>query len=134
MDNQPVTSESASNTARGSKVNSAEMTHAQKYRRVRKINNESSRKCRLKEKGKVPSLIDDEALLEEKNCILHLKQNSLIQQKEENQRRVEEIIKTCSICKNTPYVQEFIAKKSSDDLERLSLYIKMTGSHNNINE
>ena len=111
-----------------------DLADAQKYRRVRKINNKSSKECRQRKQESIKTLDKDETEEEERSCVLIYEHDKLLQKVYEERNKVEKALVRCKDCNSASYVRRFMSKdeKSADDYEKLWYYIKMKGStHNN---
>ena len=103
------------------KIDSKKLTDAEKYKRLRKMNNNSSMKHRQKKKKIIKNLEIDLAVQEEKNCILQMNYDSLLQKINDVKNELELIIKLCPECNNI--------SQTIDDLIKIGYYIKFKESY-----
>ena len=98
-----------------------DLIDARKYRRVRKINNKSSKECRERKQASIKTLDKDETEEEERNCVLIDEHNKLLQKVYEEKKKVEKAMVKCTDCKRETYTRKFLVKneKTTDDYEKL---------------
>ena len=82
------------------KIDSKKLTDAEKYKRLRKMKNNSSMKHRQKKIKIIKNLEIDLGVQEEKNWILQMNYDSLLQKINDVKIELELIIKLCPECNN----------------------------------
>ena len=111
--------------ASGSNPKQNELTYKEKYLRMREINNMSSKRYRQNKSQNLANQQIEEAIQEERNCILRMKHDSLLQEITLARKQIEAIAKLCPECEKRPYLKQFLNKKekSMKDLDIMRHYI-----------
>ena len=106
---------------KGAKLALQNQTAADKYKRIRIINNKASKKFWKKKEDLLKRKKAEEAEKEEKRCILQLEYEKLKKKSVKFKKLFKLILKNCAQYKNSPYIKGFILNEKDETWRWMAL-------------